>query len=986
MTFLERNRFFLYLFIVLVALPFSTLAAPPPPPAQQRGLDLVIVLDRSGSMTTTDPQGLSIPAACFLIEQLALGGEGNRAAVVPFNNRAVILGQEQAVPATALSANLPGLAEWLLASSMESFHGFRESSQADSTKFHLLLREQMKEKGNTELGLSLDLAAAILQSGGQERRKMVVLISDGQPEPDLSDGKRSESLVTVLGKENIAAARNNRRWGMEALKKFAQYILDTSVNSLAEKGITVYPVAFQQAGHDDNFLINYLETIKEKTTGNRNIRQATAANLVEQMMGFIPAGEEYLQFQTMKGNDRLVQSSAHEALKEYEFDLPDITRQARIVLSFPTAKSAQKFQVELFRNGQKVADSEGKIPADMVHAGPVRRDGALAYHSFRFMRPEASVGHWKMRLIDVSKGGTEHLPDTDLLIDIRTDTEFILAFETASGQPRAGEPASLRCKLLGKRKGSEYPLPISSLDVFLVGRMPQELRGVSDRLRDVTMDGPVAIANLPDGIAAPGEYTVEGDIYFNTDPPTRELKVHVVRNITVEPGKPANAWLNKRGSVSASPGPDTALRCDLPPLGDNFSLTFDGLEAVTDAYLPVSGVQLAADPFTHKETGKELNRGWVKLSPISLRGLSAGKPVPLKVEIRLPDQVPADIPDGIYESTLKLRQGSRMLAGAALGLTITIPRFAAEGEDVNAPYLGADREKLITVAHTIRYPGIRGNRVVVPLRSTSLLGIAAQIYIDMAEGADTTSGERTRSLVYSQTTDTFAIPGKNSRHPGMVTLNTNLTDPSLDGKDFENTLTIVAPHHRTRSVRVVSHVRILPAWQPQLVGILFLLTALFLSWRGYRIWRERNLFVGHSRTNLLENTMIRFNGDLLGTFIYDADMLALSFSPGPAAETTLTRYASEEDGPMALSPEESLTLHSYDLLRCYHPRNMTFTLQVIQAPDPTEGMPGYGYEVTESSLGRGGQRFILLAGAMVLGITGVFICIHPYGILPWLGI
>jgi uncharacterized membrane protein len=49
-------------------------------------------------------------------------------------------------------------------------------------------------------------------------------------------------------------------------------------------------------------------------------------------------------------------------------------------------------------------------------------------------------------------------------------------------------------------------------------------------------------------------------------------------------------------------------------------------------------------------------------------------------------------------------------------------------------------------------------------------------------------------------------------------------------------------------------------------------------------------------------------------------------------------------------------------------------------------MPGYGYEVTESSLGRGGQRFILLAGTMVLGTAGVFICIRPYGILPWLGI
>ncbi|RMG28241.1 MAG: VWA domain-containing protein, partial [Methanobacteriota archaeon] len=61
---------------------------------QIQPIDMVILLDRSGSMINTDPDGITAPAAAFIVEQLMLANPENRVAVVPFASQAYILGRK----------------------------------------------------------------------------------------------------------------------------------------------------------------------------------------------------------------------------------------------------------------------------------------------------------------------------------------------------------------------------------------------------------------------------------------------------------------------------------------------------------------------------------------------------------------------------------------------------------------------------------------------------------------------------------------------------------------------------------------------------------------------------------------------------------------------------------------------------------------------------------------------------------------------------
>ena len=172
-------------------------------------IDMVIVLDRSGSMKATDPQGLSIPAAAFLLEQLDLSNDGNRGAVVPFSDEAGVLGRKNGDSAGALSSNLMALAELLVASGQATF-SFRENSPDDPAGLLSLVRAQMHEGGETELGKALELAQKILRADEPGRRKIVVLISDGMPEPNVKTAARLRELEPAVGTDVVNRLRKGQ--------------------------------------------------------------------------------------------------------------------------------------------------------------------------------------------------------------------------------------------------------------------------------------------------------------------------------------------------------------------------------------------------------------------------------------------------------------------------------------------------------------------------------------------------------------------------------------------------------------------------------------------------------------------------------------------------------------------------------------------------------------------------------------------------------
>ena len=986
--------YFPILLLILIVIPSPVPAQTGP--SDQGLIDMVIVLDRSGSMKFTDPQGLSIPAACFILEQLALSNDRNRATVVPFNNQAHILGQKGMETKGVLSNNFPGLVEMLEASIKDGPVEFRENSPDQPVKFHNLLRTQMRETGYTELGMALSLARDILEQEKTDRRKIIVLISDGSPEPNINNRRRLKALSSVVGNDLVQRIRQrNRKSDIARLNNiFAEHLLKTTVSSLGEKNISVYPVAFlkEETGHDK--LIQYLADIKELTVGDREIISATAATLVEKLIDFVPSSPEHVQLYTFKGNKRFVRSVDKRASKEISLVIPDIASQLRFFFSYPDARKEHKVGIELFKDGVKVADNQERQQSDVIFSSLRRRDGSLAYQSFRFVRPSNVPGKWRIRLRDNSAGKAEHLPDTDLLVDIRAQMELSIAVNTPSRELNIQEPVEFRFKLLGKKGAKEYLLPISQVDAFVIGRSPKEISRFTQRLRDIDYEDAVAIANWKDGFSQSGIYKLRGHLLFDTVPRTRKLATEFEKVLRVYPGPPVNAWFGKRGTSPAVAHPDPDLQFNLPPLGENFMVEFTGAEIETDIHRVVNTLSIRIDPFRHQKTGAELDRDWIKIIPDKIKGLSANRFIPIKLKVQLPDAISSDIPDGVYETVLYLKNGVTELASVPLFLTLSIPRFVHDRKKINTPYLGPDQEGPFTVEHTILYPGRTPHTVSFPVWSTSIPGVKAKSYFDIKEALtfhdlddktfDYGYGQaRNDQVIYETPQKSFDIPGKNSANPGKIKVQVTLSDPSLNGKSFENILEIVGNHHRSQTVRIITHIKFIPTWLIRAVAVLGLLAGACLFWLWLSLHRNHDLFEGYIYNGDNPERRIRFGKDILGTFSYNNKENSLSFVTGSAAEVSWQHGDEDPDNLPTLLEGGAFSPESLDRIYIRHNRTgRSFTIEINEVPN--EDNWGYGYEVIESDLGTGSRQYAYIIPAILLGAGSIFLSIQPYIFFQWI--
>lgn len=945
-------------------------------------IDMVIVLDRSGSMNNTDPQDLSVPAASFVLEQLALANDQNRAAVVPFGDEAQILGLEGAEIAGALSGNLFGLIEMLRASRNSGAFQFKENSPDDPQQLHNLLTSQMRVDGSkdTELGKALDLAGSILE--GSQQRKIIVLISDGAPWPNFSDATRQKEVAALVGGP---ASKTS-----EFLKKFAQHILATTVKSLADRNISVYPVAFLKREGVDSGLIAYLEDIKEMTTGDREIISATSADLVEKLIDFVPSTSEHIQLDALKGKRRFARGDDQEETKEVEIIVPDIASQVRFFFSYPGARTEHKVLVELFRDGRKMADNRGPNSSGVVFNDLRLKNEELAYHSFRFLQEDAVSGNWRLKLTDKSRGGAARLPDTDVLIDIRARIDLETTLDTDSGQLNAQEPVTFRFRLFGRKGGEEYLLPIHGADIFLVGRGPEpEVSRFADKLRALDFSQPVALAQWKEGFPLSGNYRLRGRLEFQTDPPTSPLAVRFEKQVEVLPGPEVDAWIGKVGTPQSLAQRNPALSFALPSLGENFTAEFTGAELETNIYRPINSLTVIVESFTNQETGSQLEHSWVEILPRKIKGLSVSRPAPLKLVVTLPEMVPAKVADGVYQSRLVLRQGIREIDAVPLSISMQIPRFVQSSEEANIPYTGLEKVEPFRVEHFIRYPGESPHPVAVEFLSTSLPGGSVKPYFEIKEGLTYQPEQdqfsygnvqaRNSKVLYEVADGSYAIPGKNSSERGRVDVRVTLIDESLDGQSFENTLQIMGTFHRMHEAKIITHIRFIPQlWLQWAGGFLLVLAALF-GWRGFGLFRNRGLFLGAMYSGDDSIQVITYSGNTLGQFSYDQDANALSYSPGMAANSTRferidvahQQVNDQQVNEYGYEPEEG------DTLFIEHAR---FRLELSINETPNETRQYYGFSIIDSPFEW--SRCLLYAGlAAIFSLAAVLQYLMPYAVV-----
>lgn len=965
-------------------------------------MDMVIVLDRSGSMRgygdrpATDPNGLSIPAAAFILEQLSLMGEDNHAAVVAFNDTARILGQRVADPKSALTGNIPGLVEMLQAGSRKGGYAFTENAPDEPKVFQTLLRDQMKEGGQTELGLALKMANRILEHSGRQRRKVIVLISDGFPEIDYRNPKRLDQLGEFAGIDLINRFRKGRYSKADIRnlnRKYGENILKTTARQLAENGISVFPVAFKSNEKAGQPFVDYLQKLREVTDGDRDIIQATARNLIAALIGRIPTGQGHILLYNLSKKKEFVSAGVVLKKKKQSFVIPKFARQVRFFFAFPSRRSEQRIRIRLFRDGKLVGNSTHPNPVNVIYSEQMLRNKTVAYQSFRITSGDVS-GKWRVELEDTSRAQAEHLPQTDLLIDIRAQLDLEVSTFPVAADLRTKEPVEFRFTLFGTANDAPYVLPIHHVDAFMLGRSPQEISHFSDKIRAVKYEK-TAVASWS-RFEQPGLYLLKGWVHFHPlNLPTLELKTYFEKRYRVGPAVPVTAWFSLRGAKERIAGG----RLQLPELGNELAFEFRDLKVRTSSLGNISGLTLVCEPLTHTKLGVPLSRAWVSIRPEKILRLSAKAPAAIHLKVQFPEVVPEALPDGVYQAELSLENGLEELDSLQLFVPIRIPRLIQDKKSADRLYEGAQDNPAITIEKVIYYPGTTPHRFIIPLWSSSNHDVEVQVYFAMAQGLRYSGSQeednaqpRNNSVIFSAAKGPFRVPDKNTKNPGKIVAQVVLEDASLNGQSFVDTLRLTAERHRPKAVRLIAHVRFIP--RTYLLaggGLLFILAALLFLWAaGWR--KKRSLFRGYRYQGEDQQVDLRYGQRRLGRFSRNVAPAgsrqppAIVFIPGTRAQCSLLpagRSDEEEFNWQAIESGGEQEVGENDTIQIQH-AGKAFRAVIEKLPDTYD--PDFIYGIEKSSLGSGkkGQIYFVLGG-LILAVAA-YIIFQPYGILRLLNL
>ncbi|MCF8093487.1 MAG: VWA domain-containing protein [Desulfotignum sp.] len=956
-------------------------------PKQTELIEMVIVMDRSGSMKTLDPEGLSIPSAVFILDQLSLMNEENQAAIVMFSDQAAVLGQPEPAVQSALTRNIAGLMELLDAGNSQGLFSFKENAPENPDEFLSLLKKQTSLVGETEMGMALKLAGDILDAGNPDKRKIIVLISDGLPDVDYKDKQRLDQLGVFADLKLIDRLKKQKNLAQDRKiinRQYQNYILEKIVTKLRDRNIAVLPVAFlPKDSRGKGPFIEYLEKIRQLTTGDTEFPQANSSNLIKELMGNISMDRNYILLHKLTEDKSLVKSQDRMTKNEADFTIPGFAQQVRFFFSFPDIRTDQQIQIELFRENIKMADSQGYSSPNGRHVFQKRHNGSIVFHSFRFHGSECD-GKWKVVVTDISKAQAGLLPEVDCLVDIKANLELEITTSPSEGALRAKDPVEFRFNLMGRKRDAYNNIPLTRVDVFLLGRQPESIGGYSDKIRTFRYEG--VATGLWKGFQDPGTYLLKGWAYFQPEPNTIDpLRIYFEKRYQVKTAVPVEAWFSTPLSRDRLPG----VRLELPTIGENTEVGFSDLLIRTNTKNRVSNLTLLVNPLVHNEMGTELEGAALSTEPASLRGLSESTPLPFSIRVTLPDVIPATVPDGLYRTSIILKNGPEELDILDIYVPVLVPRFVQSKENMETLFKTGEDNPDIVVEKRIYYPGTATHTFSIPLWSSANADITAFPFFLMPQGLefsqkDTiyTARPRNSNVLFSPSADEFLIPGKNSSSPGRISVDFVLKDNALNQQSFTNSLTLSGAQHRSRDIKLIAHINFIPKWYMALAvaGMVVISGLLFL--RALFLWNRRNCFQGFVYEGDDEETVIRHGRQRLGRlYRQDSQLFFDAETQNRTAYLTSEGYGNEDDWQEVTGP--NLPLNLDDMIRIESGR-LSFEIIVDAVPGSLDS--DYSYRVVASPYGTGRRLFLFVCPAVLLLAWAVWTGISPYAMFRLLNI
>uniref|UniRef100_A0A832A4T9 VWA domain-containing protein n=1 Tax=Desulfacinum infernum TaxID=35837 RepID=A0A832A4T9_9BACT len=599
--------------------------------AQSTSTNMVIVVDRSGSMKEPggDPEGLGRAAVEFLLDQLELAGPENRAAVLPFSTMV------KAIPTEGVTSDFE-----------------------NAIRPHLGVLAEVD--GYTDLEEAL--RQGLRRLDGAEGRKQMVLISDGQPEPDFQSARVAERFP-----EQYRKFRSNPKAEKSLKEQMAQMsseqIQRFLFGLLKEKGIEVYPLALTGIeAHGEDLLRNMAVQVTQDAAAFKKTLSRDLLRALEEIVPKPPSVLTVFKASFDQGGHKQWSTA---------FQLQEPVKMLRILIMYGEKPSGVTWHLQ-----GPAGSIQPNQPGSARYAAAKDKNGKGDVIFERLFLDAPPLGTYR---IDFESKG--FLPGIKVIVDARTD--WTLSVQTRPDPGEVGVPVEIFCGLTGARSQG---LKSGQVEIVDPKGMP--------------VGEPLVLQEAQNGVvqgrwtpSTAGTHLLKVVGYLDPDR-TRSLAAkHLVH---VKPRQAVSLRLlvpTATAPVSSGPPPRERLK---GPSYDHRGevLDFQTFTATRTQY-QIEGIRVeqsshravpvvvTVENLRHEESNFTLDpEAWCTVQP-NQGATSAASPFHFNLTLRLPANLPVGLPDGAYTGTVRVvSPEAEQPVHKLVRFTIDLPDFQTVPADV----------------------------------------------------------------------------------------------------------------------------------------------------------------------------------------------------------------------------------------------------------------------------------------------------------------
>lgn len=354
-------------------------------------LDIIMILDYSGSMSDNDSQRLMVMSVMNFIDMCDTNG--SRVALLPFNSRN-FLGNENWTRDFGYFRNIDSIAE----------------------------REEIRQKL-----LGIDYHYGGDADGGPAFQKAWELYSARNEDPSAN-----EKTIVIFFSDGKISVKNDPAYSEVSLDQANEYI-----DLFVEAGVPIYCIGLSSAGDFDK---DWLDQIAQKT-GTGSARVIVDGNNCELHEKFSEVFAEWWRTTPLAIEQQDIAVEENQAVVSFTIPNNSVS-EANIRLSIPEPNRSEFGDlISLIGPNGRVIDPK---TSGTLRAGDVVAGNSITYFNVKILQPEQ--GEWKLALNikNTQQVNAEMILDYDLAVRFR---------DTASSVFVKGYPLKLEAELYSTRTG-----------------------------------------------------------------------------------------------------------------------------------------------------------------------------------------------------------------------------------------------------------------------------------------------------------------------------------------------------------------------------------------------------------------------------------------------------------------------------------------------------------------------------------------------------